>query len=196
MDRVLKNILWLVPAACLIVSAQTEKAQINGVVLDQSGAAIPRVQVTVTNVNTGVKRSVKTTEAGVYAVPLLDPGAYELLARAEGFRPISRTNIDLNAGQNARVDFEMKVGAVSEAVEVSAQAPLLNTTNADLGKLADNRFIRSLPLLQRSPMQLTYLTPGLTPTNGGGNAGGLDPHTGTNFVANGGRNSALLCSTA
>lgn len=181
---------WLLLAACVVLPAQTEKAQIHGVVLDPTGAAIPSAELRVSNVNTGVKRTVSTTETGVYAVPLLDPGNYEVLARAEGFRQMSRTGIQLHVGQNARIDFEMKVGAITESIEVSAVASLLNTANADMGQLVDNRLVTSLPLLDRSPMQLTYLTPGLTPTNGGGNVGGFDPHTGTNFVANGARNSS------
>jgi hypothetical protein len=174
---------------CVAAFGQTEKAQITGLVADPSGAVITNAEVVVTNLHTGVSRSVKTNAAGLFGAPLLDPGTYSVSARAEGFRQMSRTGIELHVGDSARVDFELIVGEVTASIQVTEAAPLVNNENAELGQVVDNELVNTLPLLEGSVMQLTYLTPGLTPAAEGGNAGGLDPHTGTNWVSNGGRNS-------
>src|SRR2546425_10309541 len=101
------------------VFAQTT-ASLSGTVADDSGAVVPLVRVTVTNIDTGVTRSAESSEGGLYQFPLLQPGTYNLAAQKEGFKQVTREGIRLEVNQAARIDFTMPVGAVSETVEVKA----------------------------------------------------------------------------
>jgi hypothetical protein len=107
------------------LAAQSDTAEITGRVVDASGAVVPAVAVVVRNDETGVKRQISTGDAGIYTVPLLHPGLYSITAQKEGFRPITRTCIELQTNQVARVDFVMEVGSVSDSVTVAAELPLL-----------------------------------------------------------------------
>jgi hypothetical protein len=106
-------------------------AQINGIITDASGAVIPGAQVMVENEKTGIKWDTATNADGNYFVPLLQPGAYRINVQTDGFRAISRSGIQLQVVQTARVDFQLQIGSIAETVEVAGGAPLLDAgTNA------------------------------------------------------------------
>src|SRR5574340_349145 len=151
---------------CVLISsltlpAQTTSAEITGTITDASGALVAAAAVTVENLETGVKREAKTNEAGSYAVPSLQPGNYRVMVEASGFKPVNRSGIRLVVDQVARIDFQLEVGAVTETVEVTAEAPLLAQDPSSLVQVIDSSKIVNIPLNGRSPFRLVQLTPGV-----------------------------------
>jgi hypothetical protein len=176
--------------------AQTTTGTILGTVIDQAGAIVPGATVTIKNIETGVTRSSMTDEGGRYRVPTLLPGQYEVKAEREGFSTELRSGIELTVGREAVVDFSLQVGKVQETVKVSGEAPLVETTNAALTGLVDERSVRELPLNGRDVFQLTTLQVGVTNTAGITSqfgAGAIDVGPGTTKIAvNGARITANL----
>src|SRR5213593_4711366 len=144
-----------------LAAAQVTTATISGVARDQSGALIPGVSVAVRNVDTGMTRMVITDDQGRYRVPNLDVGDYEVQASLTGFQTELRSGIKLTIGREAVVDFSLKVGDIVEKVEVTGEAPLIDTTSSILAGLVDDKQIRELPLNGRSFTQLALLEPGV-----------------------------------
>ena len=158
----------LVLATVLSVQGQTF-GEISGQVRDSSGAAIPAVQVTATNVATNVSRTAITNESGLYSFPAIVPGIYNLKTEKTGFKATVKSGIEIQVQQSARIDFDLQVGQVNETVEVSAAAQLLSTENATVGTVIDNKRIVELPLNGRNYLQLVSLSPNVS--YGFGNAG-------------------------
>ncbi|MBL8235808.1 MAG: TonB-dependent receptor [Bryobacterales bacterium] len=148
-------------------------AEITGSVTDASGAVVAGATVTVTNVANNQQRQAVTNDTGIYSLPYLVPGVYDLRVETAGFKMASRKGLELQVGAVARLDFRMEVGEVSQQVEVSGGAPLLNTETAALGTVIENRRIVDLPLNGRSYLQLVTLSPNVTTEGGAGGAGGL-----------------------
>jgi len=144
-----------------VVSAQTF-GEITGAVRDPSGAVIPGAAITVTNAATNATRNTVSNDAGVYSFPLLPPGIYAVKVEKQGFKTISRTDIQLQVQQSARLDVEMQVGQVAEAIEVSASAALLSSENATVGTVIENKRIVELPLNGRNYLQLVALSPNVS----------------------------------
>jgi hypothetical protein len=107
----------------LLLSAQSEKAQLTGTITDNSGALVPGVEIRVTNVATGEKRTAVSNEAGLWTVPLLEPGKYEIASSRQGFRSVTRTNIELHVNQTMRVDLALEVGALLAGRACPARFP-------------------------------------------------------------------------
>ncbi|MBI2820763.1 MAG: TonB-dependent receptor [Acidobacteria bacterium] len=142
-------------------SAQQTTATISGVVTDESQALLPGVTVLVRNVQTGIQREVLTNEEGRYSVPSLGLGNYEVEATLEGFQTSIRQGITLTVGREALVNFALKVGQITEKVTVMGEAPLVETTQAAVRDLVDDRQIRDLPLNGRSFTDLAFLQAGV-----------------------------------
>src|ERR1700688_1533419 len=138
--------------------AQTA-GQITGQVTDASDATVVGAIVTVTNSQTNVARKTTTNSAGDYTFPAIPPGVYNVKAEMQGFQVEIRQGVELQVEQIARIDFHLQVGAVTQTVEVSGGAPLLNTETATVGTVIDNNRIVNLPLNGRSFTQLIALTP-------------------------------------
>lgn len=136
-------------------------ATILGVARDETGAVLPGVSIQVKAVETGSVRTIITDEAGRYRVPQLSVGAYEVQAELPSFQTSVRSGINLSLGREAVVDFVLRVGERSETVEVSGEAPLVETTNASLGALVDEVKIRELPINGRDYASLALLQPGV-----------------------------------
>jgi hypothetical protein len=147
--------------SALLLSAQNSAIQ--GVLTDSSGAVITGAKVTITNLETQVARTVVSNESGLYAVPLLSAGQYQVEVSASGFAPVSRPDLRLEVGQTARVDFELKVGAIAESVTIAASAALLQTETTDVGQVIDNKRILEMPLNGRNYLQLAQFTVGVLP---------------------------------
>ena len=137
--------------------------QINGTITDATGAVVPSADVTVASEATGLKRDVKTNQAGIYTVPLLQPGEYRVNVQAAGFRSVSRSGIQLQVAQTATLDFKLDVGATSESVEVTDTAPLLDTGSNAIGGTVTPERVEDLPMLGRNSNALVTLVPGVAP---------------------------------
>src|SRR5467141_3392060 len=151
-----------------IASGQTQEGRILGTVTDQSGGLVKGARVTITNVDTGVARTLETNDAGDYVAPSLPPGPYKLVVEATGFKKIERGGIRLEVAKDIRLDMTMQPGSVSEVVEVTEQVPLVETTNDTLGGTFANKSINDLPLNGRDFQNLVVLRPGVQRSSGGG----------------------------
>lgn len=151
----------LVVLAVTDARAQTA-GRISGIVRDESGAILPGVTVTIKEVNTAVTRTIITNELGRYAAPQVAPGSYEIVAELAGFQTLIRQGITLTVGQDAAIDLNMKVGAVAETIQVTGEAPIVQTANAQVAGLVDSRQMVDLPLNGRSFETLAFLQPGTT----------------------------------
>src|SRR5712664_1531724 len=151
-----------------IASGQTQEGRILGTVTDQSGGLVKGARVTITNVDTGVTRTLETNDAGDYVAPSLPPGPYKLVVEATGFKRVERSGIRLEVAKDLRLDVTMQPGSVSEVVEVTEQAPLVETTNDTLGGTFANKSINDLPLNGRDFQNLVVLRPGVQRSSGGG----------------------------
>src|SRR5438876_9069104 len=129
-----------------ILEAQGVRATIVGRVTDDSGAVVPGAKITITNVGTNESRSVTVNDAGEYSIPQLAPAQYTLTAEFTGFNTVVRSGIVLETGQQARFDISLKVGGLTEEVQVQAAAPLVTTENASVGGVVDQKKIVELPL--------------------------------------------------
>ncbi len=188
---------WLLPAVLVLVFATVAFAQrdlgtITGTVTDQQGAVVPNVKITITEVATGLVYTVTTAADGAYARPALKAGTYSIAAEAQGFRRVEQQNIIVTAGDRIGVNLTLPVGEISQSVEVTSQAPLLQTENTTLGADLNSKSMADLPLGgQRTFSFLARLSPGiLTAENGARDA------VGGGFSANGvrsnGQNNFLL----
>jgi Carboxypeptidase regulatory-like domain/TonB dependent receptor-like, beta-barrel len=155
-------LLAVVVAAIPLVRAQSFTGAILGTIKDPSGAVMPGVTVSITNVATNMRSEVLSDDQGAFIAPELQPGRYTLEATLPGFKRAVREGIVLQVQQRAQVDIVMAVGEVSESIEVTADAQLTETTTSSLGKIVDNRRILNLPLNTRNVYSLIFLTPGVT----------------------------------
>src|SRR2546426_1168291 len=146
---------------CLSV-AQTSTATILGTVKDSTGALVPGVSITVKHTESGLSRSVVSGERGAYNVPLLPVGAYEITTTMPGFKQAVRSGINLVVGQEAVVDLTLEVGANSEQVTVTEEAPLVNTTTSSTSGVITEQQVKELPLNGRSFDQLIALNAGVS----------------------------------
>jgi len=173
----------LVVLGALPSFSQTNTGRIVGTINDVSGAVIPGADVVVRNPTTGLTRSVITNESGTYQVPLLPPAVYEVEASLAGFRKEVRSGVTVQVDAVVRVDFALRVGEISDKIEVVADAPLVQSETATLGQVIDSRQMTDIPLNKRHFMQLTVLTTGVQPVVQGSNLSGQN----LSFHANGGR---------
>lgn len=160
------------------VWSQGSTASISGVVEDASGAAVPGATVTVKSLETGLTRTMTTGEGGNYLALSLPVGQYEIRAEKAGFKAVLRTGIVLVVGQQAVVNLQLTVGEISQAVTVSAEPPLVNTTSASTSGLVGEQQVKDLPLNGRSFDTLIALNPSTasttsyrSPTSTGGGQG-------------------------
>lgn len=153
--------------ASAVLFAQTS-AEITGTVSDTTGAVIADATVIITNTASGQVRRVQTNQTGNYSVPFLTPGIYQIRAERTGFKTATRSDVNLQVGDVARVDFTISVGEVTESVEVQGGAALLTTENAAVGTVIENRRILDLPLNGRNYLQMVALSPNVSAEQGAG----------------------------
>ncbi len=149
-------------AACLAPAlfAQESRATLSGHVVDPSGAMVPAVKVTALNVQTGLAASTQSTDSGVFTIPFLLPGQYRLAAEKDGFKTYTRDNVQLRVGDSVDVTVSLEVGNVAETVKVEATTPLLETADASVGHVIDERRLGELPQRGGNPLELERLSPG------------------------------------
>jgi hypothetical protein len=139
---------------------QEVSAVINGIVTDPSGAAVVGATVSATDTQRGTVYTAQTNEAGFYNLLHIPIGTYTLKVEAKGFQTSLHPAFTLVLNQTARIDVTMQVGQVSQTVEVTTEAPLLQTDTTELSTLIDSNTILNLPLNSRNYIQLTLLAPG------------------------------------
>jgi hypothetical protein len=175
--------LWLVStvlALCNTAAGQTTNATIVGDVNDPAGGRIAGAHITVKNTATGVAREVLASDLGSYLVFPLHPGSYEVSASAPGFKTQVQQNVTLDAAANVKVDFKLDVGIVSEKVEVTATASILQTQEASIGGTVTGNEVARLPVNGRNYTRLILLMPG-TSDQGGSQSNGT--FSGTQLIS-------------
>lgn len=149
-------IIFISPVA-LQAQDQTTLATLKGLVTDSTGAVMPATKVTVLGAENGISRTLTTDASGSYAIRLLPPGTYKLQVEASGFKVYEQQGITLLPGQTAVQDVKMSIGANTEQVVVNSQAPLLNTSDANLSAEITSRQVLDLPLNLRNIYGLATL---------------------------------------
>ncbi len=152
-------------AAAAVLFAQDPRGRILGRVTDSSGAVVPSVSVGALNLETGVTVTAQSNEQGNYLLLHLNPGRYRLFAEHAGFKKFERSAVEVRVGDAITIDIGLEPGAVSESVTVTAETPLLVTSEASVGQLVDRRRLIELPLAGGNPLYLLQLTPGIIATN-------------------------------
>jgi len=186
--------LGLLAAMVILITTTSVSAQsgltatILGVVADETGAVLPGVEVSVSNTETGAVRNTISNDIGLYRVPNLNPGSYEVRAELAGFRAFVGTGINAAVGQEITVDVTLQVGAVTEEITVTGAGQLVNTTSGTMQALVDEVKVRELPLNGRDYLALATLQPGII-ENRGQRQTRISPQTGTglNLSISGGR---------
>ena len=153
-------------AGCFLWAIQGAFGQTSGSIagetLDQSGAAIPGATISLVNAETNAARTALTNEVGAYSFPTLPPGTYNLKAEKAGFKALVQNQVQIQVQQNARIDFRLEVGQVTESVEVRAGGSTIVTENATVGTVIENKRIVELPLNGRNYLQLVSLAPNVS----------------------------------
>ena len=161
------RVLVFLLAGMQAIFGQTTNGSFRGTVLDQSGAAVPKARLQITNTGTGVSFEAVTNGSGEYVVPSVPPGVYNIRVSLQGFETLESRGVTLLVNQNAVLDLTMKPGSITQEVTVTSQAPLANTTDSTVGTVIGTQSILQLPLNGRQFTQLTLLTPGAAPQSSG-----------------------------
>src|ERR1700680_583745 len=188
--------LFILSTITISLSAQQSQGTILGAVKDPSGGAVAGATVTITNTDTSETRTAMTGDDGDYRVPALQPGHYSVKAEAPGFKSLTVTSLNLEVGQEMVVNGAMQVGSTEQAVTVTGEATLVDTTNSSLGSVVSEQQVSALPLNGRNYLDLTFLQPGVAkvnfPVGGGAGAAGNwyssngAPPRSNNFTMDGG----------
>src|SRR4051812_7583357 len=189
MIRKTRQILLLVLLTAAVASSQVDTGTITGTISDSQGARVGSATVTFLEVATGITATTQTQSSGEYSSPPLRPGDYKVTAEAQGFKTESRTGLSVRVQDRLRIDFTMSPGEVSEKVEVTSEAPVIQSETSSLGQVIMSRQITELPLNGRDYTQLATLSTGVVRTSSGtnGNSGGSSTGGQNSFVANGTR---------
>jgi hypothetical protein len=181
----------LAGAYVCLLTEQMSMAQVAGSVLsepasDPSGASTPNAKITITFAAKGSTRNTQSSSAGVYAVPDLAPRRYSMSVDAPGFKKAFLSQIALYVGRTSTPNFHLEVGTETQEASVTAQVPLLNTTNCELGTVITGTLATQLPLTGRNFMQLNPLSPvAITDKTGNTNSAVSVSPAALTFSANG-----------
>src|SRR5271170_2883689 len=181
---ILATVLFL--GCCFTARGQSTFGSISGTVSDASGAAVPDAQVTLTNTATGAKETYTSGHDGLYSFVNLNPGVYRIDVEKTGFKHLTRESIEVQVQQSVRIDALMEVGAISQTVNVTAETPLLQTDNASLGQVIDQRKTNETPLNGRNVFNLITLSPAAIAQGGAGSSQvGQNPFSWGNYQVGG-----------
>jgi hypothetical protein len=156
-------LLSLTPPA---VWAQSTNATITGTVTDEGGGRVTNVTVSARHVATNIVYNGTVSNDGTYVIPDVPVGEFEVSARAPGFRPFVHSGVTLEVAQRLRLDIRLQVGAVNDAVTVTAEIPKVQTEESDLGHTVDRTRIEQLPIDGRIIFDLVRIVPGVQPVAG------------------------------
>src|SRR4051812_7106078 len=150
-----------------VLHAQTAgTATLLGNVTDPSGAAVAAAKISVVNPETAAIMSTLTTAEGTYQLPYLPPGSYKVTVEALGFKRYVREGLVVRTGEVPRVDVQLEVGAVSETVQVTGSAPLLDTETATAGQVLDGDLLVKIPVSQKRAIRILFYMPGANAIGG------------------------------
>ena len=160
-------ILILCAGAC---HAQSEiaGATLNGPITDATGASVTAARVVARNEDTGLVRETVASQAGLYNFVRVPVGRYSLSIEAPGFKPVRRSDIDLNIGAVAKLDFQLEVGRAAESVTITEEQPVLETTRSQTSTTVNEKAVRDLPINGRNFLDFATLTPGVVRDPRGG----------------------------
>jgi len=161
----------LVCAAATPLFAQQGTSQLSGRAIDEQGGALPGVTITLTNEETGAFRDVVTGADGSFSAPQLKPGRYRIVAKLQNFNTFVRGGVILPIGQTLTIDVTLKLGSLQEAVTVTAESPLVDTTSSKVGGNIGTDDLSELPAMNRNYFATVALVPGIqfAPSNQMGN---------------------------
>src|SRR5437899_6084086 len=178
---------FLVLAASGVAWSQTVQGVITGTITDPTGAVVPGATVTITNVGTNASQSATTGSDGSYRFPLVPSGAYTIEVKAANFAVVRASGIVVEASQTIPFSVKLELAKASQVIEVTSQAPLVQTATSDLATQIDRTTIENAPLADRDvfstlPFLAPQVSPGLNmnPTSGGAR------ESGTAYLLNGG----------
>ena len=148
---------------------QEARGTLLGRVTDPSNAAITGAKVVAINADTGVRATSNTNESGDYLLPFLIPGPYNVSVEAQGFKGYTRAGITVRVNERIPIDVQMELGDVTQRVDVTVEAPLLDTSTASMGYIVDSRTILELPLKDGMVLTMATFSPGVifTPETAG-----------------------------
>ena len=149
------------------IFSQATSGTILGQITDPQGGAVPQVAVTAKNENTGLTRTVQTNENGEYTFINLPPDVYTVTVVKDGFATVISNDNKLLIDQKLRLNIQLNIGSISETVNVSSEAPLLQTQTTETSQVVETKRIENLPLLGRNFLDLTRLSPGVVSGQGG-----------------------------
>src|SRR6185369_5365560 len=180
------------------VHAQSSTAgNITGTVRDPQGAAVPKVEVTITDEKTNTSRTVTTNEDGFFNAPSLPAGRYTVTAAPTGFKKTIATGVELHVSENKTVNLDLQVGQVTETVTITSETELVETRSGEVSSLISQKQVTELPLNGRNYAQLALMVPGVSPVTQAGAGGafgtrgtGLD--SGVDFSSNGNQSNTNL----
>jgi hypothetical protein len=161
LTRDLARALIVLLLSAAAAAAQVGSGALTGIVRDQTGAALPGVTVTVIDSRRGWPRTTVSSSKGVYSVDSLAPGNYRVIANLSGFKASTRDSVRVLTGEVTRIDIEMAIGAISDSVTVTADAPVLRSERASLGQVVEHERVEQLPLNGRTFIALAGLAPGV-----------------------------------
>ena len=162
--RQMTSLFALLLLGASVAFAQQSTGSLSGTVTDLTTGAIPAATVIATHIDTGLKTTTVSTDAGVYVFASLPVGIYEVSVEKAGFKKLNRKNIEVRVAQRQAVDLQMEVGNVSESIEVTAQGPLLETETSEKGQNFSNKLMSTLPLFTggiRSAASFVTYMPGV-----------------------------------
>ncbi len=154
----------LILACATPIAGQEFRGSITGRLTDPTGAVLPGVTVTASNLDTNGKTTAVTNNEGVYLIPFLMPGPYTVSAELMGFKRVERAGLEVRIGDRLTLDLSLQVGQMAEVVSVRAESPLLEMASASQGQVIDERRISLLPLSDGNPFTLARIVPGVAYT--------------------------------
>jgi hypothetical protein len=168
-----------------VMFGQIYTSSIVGQVSDASGAAIPNAQIIVTNTATGISASETADASGVYSIPSLQPGTYNVVMTKEGFDALTMLGVSVLAGQSVRADAKLQVGNVKQSISVTTTPSMVETESPAIAATISSKQMQDLPLAQQTIDGLLALTPGAQASGASPQTGGGTHWGSSNFTVNG-----------
>jgi hypothetical protein len=165
--RILTAVVWLAVMTPLAVAAQTNTAEISGIVRDGQGGVLPGATVTAVHADTGFREERTTDDEGRYRLTALPVGRYSLTVSLAGFARIAREDLVLALGQQMHLDISLQIGGIAEQVTVTGMSPLLQAANAEISDVIEQRRVVEIPLNGRNFLALAQLSDGVVLPPGG-----------------------------
>jgi hypothetical protein len=191
----LAALAFLFPLSLL---SQEFRGAVSGEVADSSGSLVAGAEVTVAETHTGTKNETVTDTSGKYNALFLLPGDYDIDVSAPGFKGTERKGLHIGAGEHPIIDFKLVVGDTAQAIEVTADIPIVNSENASVGQAVTTREVEDIPLNGRTPIMLAQLAVGVIPSPYNSTLTLVHPFDTNNAFAIGGtvNQTSESCSTA